>query len=154
MAMRDWRKTLLPASFRGVPFFVESEDLSGGRRLAEHEYAGGEVTLVEDLGKATKKHDVTAYLTSDTADIKALALQQACDLAGAGMLIMPMDGGRMAHAQGFRRTRERDRTGYIAFDVTFIPAGDMPVAALSIGDVSAAVATGVSSVAAAFASLF
>jgi prophage DNA circulation protein len=152
--MRDWRKTLLPASFRGVPFFVESEDLSGGRRLALHDYAGGEVTLVEDLGKASKTHDATAYLTSDTADIKALALQAACDLPGPGMLVMPIDGGRLAHAQGFRRTRERDKAGFIAFDVTFIPAGTLPIAGLSVGDVSAAVAAGVSSAVSAFAILF
>ncbi|NTI27671.1 DNA circularization N-terminal domain-containing protein [Rhizobium rhizogenes] len=154
MAMRDWRKTLLPASFRGVPFYVESEDLSGGRRLAKHEKAGGEVTQIEDLGRATESHNVTAYLTSDTADIKARALKSACNLPGSGMLIMPMDFGRMAHAENFSRSRERDRAGYIAFGITFVPAGTPPVASLSIGDVSAAVASGASLAAVAFASLF
>jgi prophage DNA circulation protein len=152
--MRDWRKTLLPASFRGVPFHVQGEDLSGGRRLAKHELAGGEATLVEDIGRSTKTHDVTAYLIGDTADVKALALQAACDTAGPGMLVMPMDGGRMAHAEGFRRSREKDKAGYVAFDVAFIPVGSLPVASLSVGDVSAAVATGFAVAASAFASLF
>lgn len=70
------------------------------------------------------------------------------------MLVMPMDGGMMAHAQGFRRSRERDKVGYIAFDVTFIPAGTMPVASLSIGDVSAAVSAGFSLASTAFSRLF
>lgn len=152
--MRDWRNTLRLASFRGAPFWVDSEDLSGGRRLALHEYAGGEETLIEDLGKQTKNHDVTAYLVSDTADIQALALQAVCDVPGPGMLIMPMDGGGVAHVQSYRRSREKDRAGYVAFDITFIPAGNLPIAALTIGDVSAAVATGISSAASAFASLF
>ena len=43
---------------------------------------------------------------------------------------------------------------YIAFEVTFIPAGALPVAALSIGDVSAAVAAGITVAASAFARLF
>ena len=154
MAIRDWRKTLRPASFRGVPFYVESEDLNGGRRLALHEYAGGEATKIEDLGKATKKQDVTAYLLSDTADLKAKALQAACDLAGPGMLVMPLDGGFMAYAQGFRRAYHRDKLGYIGFDVTFIPDGVLPVAGLSIGDVSAAVSVGISAAASAFSGLF
>ncbi len=152
--MRDWRKTLLPASFRGVPFWIDGEDLSGGRRLAKHEYAGGETTIVEDLGRATNSFDVTGYLVGDDADLKAKAIQAACGLAGAGLLIMPMDGGMMANAEGFRRTRERDKANYIRFDVTFVPSGALPIAALSIGDVSAVVASGISSAASAFSRLF
>lgn len=154
MAVRDWRKTLLPASFRGVPFFIDGEDLSGGRRLAKHTYAGGEITLPEDMGKAVESFDVTGYLIGDDADIKAKAIQAACSVAGPGMLIMPMDGGMMAYSEGFRRTREKDRIYYIRFDVTFIPDGALPVSALSIGDVSAVVASGFSAAASAFARLF
>ena len=154
MAARDWRKTLQPASFRGVPFLVDGEDLSGGRRLAKHTYAGGEVTLPEDMGKAVESFDVTGYLLGDDADLKAKAIQAACSVPGPGMLIMPMDGGMMAHAEGFRRTRQRDRVYYIRFDVTFVPDGALPVAALSIGDVSAAVAAGISLAASGFSRLF
>ncbi len=154
MAMRDWRKTLQPASFRGVPFFIDGEDLSGGRRLAKHTYAGGEVTKPEDMGKAVESFDVTGYLTGDDADLKAKAIQAACSLPGPGMLIMPMDGGMMAYAEGFRRTREKNRTYYVRFDVTFVLDGALPVAALSIGDVSAAVATGIALAASGFARLF
>jgi len=154
MAMRDWRKTLQPASFRGVPFYVESEDLNGGRRLALHEYAGGEATKVEDLGKATEKQDVTAYLLGDIADLKANTLRAACSMPGPGMLVMPLDGGFMAYASGFRRAYERDRMGYIGFEVTFIPEGAIPVAGLSIGAVSAVVGAGISSAASAFSRLF
>ena len=154
MVARDWRTTLQPASFRGVPFLVDGEDLSGGRRLAKHTYAGGEATKPEDMGKAVESFDVTGYLLGDDADLKAKAIQAACSVAGPGMLIMPMDGGMMAYAEGFRRTRQRDRVYYIRFDVTFVPDGALPVAALSIGDVSAAVAAGISLAASGFSRLF
>ncbi len=154
MAERDWRKTLQPASFRGVPFLVDGEDLSGGRRLAKHTYAGGEATKPEDMGKAVESFDVTGYLLGDDADLKAKAIQAACSVAGPGMLIMPMDGGMMAYAEGFRRTRQRDRIYYIRFDVTFVPDGALPVAPLSIGDVSATVAAGISLAASGFSRLF
>jgi prophage DNA circulation protein len=152
--MRDWKKTLLPASFRGVPFFVEYEDLSGGRRLAMHEYAGSEQTDVEDLGASTRTYDVTAYTLGETADLKALTLQSAVAIAGPGLLVLPMDGGFLAHVQGFRRTRQKDKAGYIAFDITFVPKAQAAGAILSIGDVTSAASTGLTAAAAAFARLF
>ncbi|MGO7565260.1 DNA circularization N-terminal domain-containing protein, partial [Rhizobium johnstonii] len=57
--MRNWQKTLRPASYRGVSFLVDYDDLSGGKRLALHEYDGGRSTTVEELGLRTSVFDVT-----------------------------------------------------------------------------------------------
>ncbi|WFS01589.1 DNA circularization N-terminal domain-containing protein [Rhizobium tumorigenes] len=152
--MRDWTKTLLSANFRGVPFYVESDEFSGGRRLAVHEVAGGEESLVEDLGAVTRTFDITAYTVGDLADIQGLALNSALSVVGPGFVILPIDGGFMAHVQTFRRSRQKDRAGYIAFDVTFIPAPGFSGATLSVGNVSTAVATDIGLAASAFSRLF
>ena len=152
--MRNWQKTLRPASYRGVSFFVDYDDLSGGKRLALHEYAGGRQTVVEELGLSTSAFDVTLYHLGDASDTQALALQAAMLADGPGFLILPMDGGMLATAQGFRRSRGKDRNGFVGFDVTFIPSSNEVGAVLSIGDVSATVAAGMAAAAAQFARFF
>jgi prophage DNA circulation protein len=152
--MRDWARTLRHASFRGVAFWVDYEDMSAGKRLALHEYAGGRQTVVEELGLATTLYSVTAYFVSDTADIDSAALSAAILADGPGRLVLPIDGGMLATAQDFRRSRSKDKHGYIGFDVTFIPALNDGGATLSIGDVTAAVATTFAAAAAQFAKLF
>ncbi|MDI7864293.1 DNA circularization N-terminal domain-containing protein [Rhizobiaceae bacterium n13] len=152
--MRDWAKTLRRASYRGVEFWVEFEDLSAGKRLALHEYAGGRQTVVEELRLATPAYGLTIYLVSDLADIEAQALSAAMLADGPGYLMLPIDGGMMATAQDFRRSRGKDRHGYISFDVTFVPTFGPGGAALSVGDVASAVAAGFAAAAAQFAKLF
>lgn len=136
--MRDWAKTLRRASFRGVPFWVETDGLSGGKRLALHEYAGGRHTVVEELGLMTSAFDVTMYVVSDLADLEAKVLTAAFQADGPGYLVLPIDGGMLATAQAFRRSRDKSRNGYIAFDVTFIPFFNDGGLVLSIANVSLA----------------
>ncbi|MDD1499809.1 DNA circularization N-terminal domain-containing protein [Agrobacterium sp. CNPSo 3708] len=136
--MRDWPRTLRLASYRGVPFWVEYDDLSGGKRLALHEYAGGRQTVVEELGLATSAFDATIYVVGDDADIAAHNLSAAFLASGPGYLILPIDGGMLATAQNFRRSREKSRNGYIGFEVTFVPSSNEVGGSLSIGNVNVA----------------
>ena len=133
---RDWSK-LLPASFKGVPFHVEDEDASGGRRLVVHQTAGGEDPLIEDFGRGLITYQVTAYLTGDDCDAKAKALFAAATSAGAGALVLPIDAGLTAYVpeDGVRRARAKDRNGYIAVDLTFIVVGSSGGYALGLGDI-------------------
>lgn len=152
--MRDWQKTLRRASYRGVAFWVDYDDKSGGKRLALHEYAGGRNTIVEELGLVTSAFDVTLYLVSDTADLQATSLEAVMLADGPGLLTLPIDGSFLATVQGFRRSRSKDRHNYIGFDVTFIPVLNEAGAVLSIGDVMSAVASGLAAAAAQFAKFF
>ncbi|WP_438752065.1 DNA circularization N-terminal domain-containing protein [Pararhizobium sp. O133] len=144
----------MPASFRGVPFYVEVDDRAGGRRLAVHEYAGGEISLIEDMGRATESVDVTAYVLGDVADFQSHALFAVCGLPGPGFLMLPIDGGRMMHCQEFSRSRFRDRAGYIAVDLHFVPAGIGAGSFLSIGDVAASFSNDIVDAALGFAGMF
>lgn len=141
--MRDWTK-LLPASYNGIPFHVHGEELSGGRRLAIHQTAGGEAPVIEDLGRAYSSFAVTAYLAGDLADVQANALIAAAGTAGPGFLVLPIDGPQMVHVPdgGFSRARSKDRNGYVAVDLTFIPAGVAGGYSLGLGDVAFAFTAG------------
>ncbi|MDH0615930.1 MULTISPECIES: DNA circularization N-terminal domain-containing protein [unclassified Agrobacterium] len=152
--MRDWASTLRRASFRGVSFWVEYEDLSGGKRLARHEYAGGRRTRMEEMGLKTPSFSVTAYLLGDTSDVSAALLSSACLAAGPGRLVLPMDAGQLAYVEDFHRSRERDRRGYVAFEFTAVPASGEVLASLSLADVDTTFLGTLSVAASAFGRFF
>ncbi|AYM13062.1 hypothetical protein G6L58_17255 [Agrobacterium tumefaciens] len=152
--MRDWGSTLRRASFRGVRFWVEYEDLSGGKRLARHEYAGGKRTRMEEMGLKTPAFGVTAYLLGDTSDVSAALLSAACLADGPGRLVLPMDAGQLAYVEDFHRSRERDRRGYVAFEFTAIPASGEVLPSLSLADVDTTFLGALSAASSAFGRLF
>jgi prophage DNA circulation protein len=154
MTMRDWASTLRPASYRGVRFFVESEEYNGGKRLARHEYAGGRITYIEEMGLRTSSYQVTAYLLGDLSDSASLLLQAACNAAGPGLLVLPADAPQLAYVEEFTRARERDKRGYMAFTFLAVPVSNEVLPVLGLADVSSAVLGGLSSAAKAFGRLF
>lgn len=152
--MRNWETTLRRASYRGVAFWVDAEDFNSGKRLAIHEYAGGRQSYIEEMGLRTSSVEVTAYLVGDAADIEALGLQAACQAAGPGLMMLPIDGASLAYVEDFRRMREKDRSGYVAFGFRAIPVNNTVGASIGFGEVMLAVATGIASAASGFSRLF
>lgn len=132
--MRDWTK-LLPASCNGVPFKVDGEELSGGRRQAVHLVAGEAPPVIEEIGPSVTSFNVTAYLVDDFADLQAHALVAALKMPGPVFLVLPIDGPQMVHVTDFSRSRSKDRNGYIAVDMSFIAAGVTGGYSLGIADI-------------------
>ena len=131
---RDWLRTLRPASYRGVTFYVESDEIETGRRLEVHEFPHADAPYVEDLGRKANTITVNAYVVSDSADAEEKALRRACEAGGPALLSLPMER-LQAHCEGCRRSFERDRQGYVAFDLMFVRegtgAGPFPIGFLS-----------------------
>lgn len=141
--MRDWAKSLRRASYRGVSFWVEGDDFSGGKRIAVHEYAGGRDVYIEEMGLSAPMITVTAYLAGDFSDVAATALIAACQATGPGLLVLPSSSGQLAYVESFSRSFEKDRLGYVAFNLSAIPVGNSPIAALGVGDINAVVSAGI-----------
>jgi prophage DNA circulation protein len=143
--MRDWTKTLRPASFRGVPFKVETEGLAGGgRHVAVHEHVRSEEILTEDMGRKATRYRVTAYIANDLADIHGAALVAALTQPGSGMLMLPMLGPVDVMISGDISTNHsKDRLGYIGFDFEAVEAGGASLfPSLPLGNRLAAMAAG------------
>jgi prophage DNA circulation protein len=123
--MRDWTKTLRKASFRGVPFQVESEGLAGGgRHIAVHEYVRSEDIQTEDMGRKANRYRVTAYIANDLADVQGAALVAALTAPGVGILMLPMLGPLEVRISGDISTNHsRDQLGYVGFDFEAVEAG-------------------------------
>lgn len=122
--MRDWTKTLRSASFRGVPFQVESEGLTAGRHIATHEFVRSEEVLSEDMGRKARRYRVTAYIANDLADLHGAALVAALTQPGAGTLVLPMLGPVEVMISGdISTSHEKARLGYIGFEFEAVEAG-------------------------------
>lgn len=122
--MRDWTKTLLPASFKGVPFFIEKESVSeGGRHVVVHEYVRSERHDTEDMGRKPRKFQVTAYLASDGADAQAQALLMVTSSKGPGPLVLPVLGVQFVSCTGpIRSSSDKSKLGYVGFEMEFVEA--------------------------------
>jgi len=88
----SWRDRLEQASFRGVPFYVESVDTGMGRRTVVHEFPGKATPRVQDLGRGKTQFDVTAYVIGEDYDFARDRLVQALLEGGPGQLVHPYRG--------------------------------------------------------------
>ncbi|WP_296201457.1 DNA circularization N-terminal domain-containing protein [uncultured Hyphomicrobium sp.] len=119
----DWVKTLRKASFRGAHFWVETDSIAYGRRIETHEFPNRDRPYQEDLGEKAIEFNVTAYVASDNLLSEKAALVNACRRRGAGTLVLPTEGSQRVVVFSCERTHDRDKLGYIAFDIHFGEAG-------------------------------
>lgn len=90
-------RALIGASFRGVPFFVDSSDRGGGRRAEVAEFPYGDNPYVEDLGRKARTFQVEGYVVGDDYVTQRDALLAVLeDVPGPGQLIHPFHGVRRA----------------------------------------------------------
>ena len=119
-----WRANLVPASFRGVGFQVDSTEAPiAGRRVAVHEYPGRDEPFVEDLGRRTKRWTIEAFVVGDNYATVRDRLVEACDMPGAGELVHPYLGSLQVACTACSLV-ERTREGRMArFSLEFVEAG-------------------------------
>jgi prophage DNA circulation protein len=109
-----WKARLLPASFRGIPFFIESHEHSGGRNTKRHEMPDRDGGLNEDLGKKTDLFRFEAHVVGDNYFFIRDALIEAMKTKSSGVLIHPYLGIKSVQAEGYT-LREDTKQGRIAF---------------------------------------
>lgn len=116
---------LRPASFKGVPFFVEEAGLEVGRRTQVHDYPQRDRPFVEDLGRATRVITLTAFVVGDDYIAQAEKLLGALETKGSGTLVHPWHGTMQATA-GIGRVRySKDGLGFASFELNFTEAGEL-----------------------------
>lgn len=108
-------RVLIGASFRGVPFFVDSSTRTGGRRYAKKEFIEGEIPKVTDLGKVGNKFTVEGYvLGADYMIHRDALLSSLQDIAGPGSLVHPYFGRGIRVQCGTVTINETKSNGGIA----------------------------------------
>jgi prophage DNA circulation protein len=119
-----WRARLRPASFRGVPFYVEEASGDAGRRVALHEYPERDTPWAEDLGRATRHWTVTGYVLGPFYPDLRDQLLTASETAGAGRLVHPYLGELDVVCDRPMHYTERDDEGGICrFELSLCEPG-------------------------------
>lgn len=121
----SWRDQLQPASFRGVPFEVESDDASFGRRVEVHEYPSKDIPLAEDLGRKAREKNLVAFVIGADYMAKRDALLEACEKAGAGELVHPYYGRMMVTLTDVRVSHSMLEGGMCRFNLQFVESGEL-----------------------------
>lgn len=130
------------ASFRGVPFQVDTSERSGGRRGVTHEYPFRDEPFREDLGRQVRTFTVEGhvigpeYLAAKERLIGALESP-----SGPGELVHPYYGTRHV-AVGTFRIREHGAEGGLArFSIDFEETPSTPAQPTATADRAAALRT-------------
>ncbi|MBK5146002.1 DNA circularization protein [Budviciaceae bacterium BWR-B9] len=141
-----WSEHLHPASFRGVPFAVQSGESVFGRRQAVHEYPFRDTVWVEDLGRSTRRITIRGfivqssqlYLSHDVITQRD-SLVAACEEKGPGTLVHPTLGEiEVSIPDNGLRITEGEAGRVFEFTLTFIESG---LRVFAITDASTAVST-------------
>lgn len=115
--------TYRQASFRGVPFFVESREEEGGRRVVIHEFPQRDEIYAEDMGKKARQIPVEAYVLGEDWLSQREALVAACEEEGPGTLVLPRRASLRVVCTGWRYREVLRERRIIAISMTFVECG-------------------------------
>lgn len=118
----SWRDDLRPASYRGVPFYVAANSRTNGRRGFTYEFAKGDRSLDEDLGRRVTRVSVSGYVIGDDYDLQATALERALNREGGGTLILPILGRMFMRCEFGPRAERKEEGGIAYFEMAFVDA--------------------------------
>jgi len=111
--MTDWTQRLLPASFNGIAFHVESADVEAGHRVTTTTIPNGG-HILESFGPQARKFEIEAYFTGLNAPATAASLVAAAETRHAGVLVLPDSGAQAVRLTKARRSFEKDKLGFVA----------------------------------------
>lgn len=120
----EWKKRLLPASFRGVPFFIESHEFSGGRKVVGHEPTDRDSTFSEDTGIKQKTYALDCHVIGDNYFFIRDALIKAMDNRDPGVLIHPYLGAKDVRPASFSVSETISEGRIAKLSLQFVDAGE------------------------------
>lgn len=147
------RSNLLPASFRGVPFGILSDQFETGRRTARHEFPGRDKPYIEDLGRRARTFAIEAFVVGDDYIQRRDSLLSALEEKGPGKLIHPYYGEMMVQIESVSVQHSATEGGMATFSIQCSEPGDI-VFSISAKSQQAAVAVASAAVSAAAGSAY
>ena len=122
----EWRKSLVPASFRGLSFFTERAAQQSGRRVAVHEFPGRDIPFSEDMGRRAMRWTLSAYTLNENYTYARDAMIDACiNHYGAAQLVLATQGTYNAICTSMTETEVREKGGIATFELEFVEIGSV-----------------------------
>lgn len=132
----SWIDNLQDASLRGVPFKVDEDEATFGRRVQVHEYPNRDKPWAEDMGRATRRFSVQAYLVGDDYFEQRNRLIEAVEKPGSCTLVHPFYGEMtVTVTDEVRVSHTKDEGRMCRFSFSFVESGELsfPAAGLATG---------------------
>lgn len=123
-----FQSTLLPGSYRGIPFVTEENGGEVGRRGMVHEYWGSNTPYSEDGGKRARRIEFRCFVLGDDCALQRDLLLSALEQPGAGLLIHPSMGIFMMQPDPLRPCRFHEiwsQNRRIEFELAFVEPGQL-----------------------------
>ena len=117
-----WKTELLDASFRGVPFEVESVQDDGEKSIVVHEYPYRAGAEIEDLGRKARRIRITALFWGEDYLSGIASLVKAFEETGKGELIHPVFGSVQVAITRWGIPHRADDPDYVALDFEAVEA--------------------------------
>ena len=134
-----WRDELLPASFRGAQFHIDTGGIESGRRIVTHEFPKKELPWAEDMGRRAVTCEVRGYCIAYPFDVDRTGLYQRDYRVARNALRVELDKGTPGVLQlptlppitvvcpRYRLTEESKAGGFCTFDMSFVELGEAPL---------------------------
>ena len=123
--MPDYPDQLHAASFRGIPFEVESTGGTFGRRGPLHEYPLRDKPYKQDMGRAARHLTIDAFVLGDDYLARRDDLIEALETAGSGLLVHPSMGPMTVFAEPAEVVETKEEGGMARIRFSFVEAGEL-----------------------------
>lgn len=118
--MPPFTEYLLNASFKGVPFYVDSErQTEGGRRVVLHPFPNSDTQYIEDIGSIPWSFSIDAFVIGNNWLTDKDRLIYALEEEGEGLLYLPSYGSFMATALPYSSSVDQNELGMARFSLSF-----------------------------------
>lgn len=124
-----WRDQLAKqASYKAVPFFYDSHEFTGGKRIVDHLFPYRDAPFTESLGKKQRVFTIDAYVLGEDYFKQRDKLLEALESDGAGTLIHPYLGKKNVDVVDFTLTESSAEGGIARISITFHETSAQPSA--------------------------
>lgn len=127
-----WRDSLQKASFRGVPFHVQSRQKRAGRRVLSHKFPQRDGVVHEDLGQDSTKFTVEGIVIGQDYFAARDALEAALIKQGVGSYIDPFKGSLNVVCLSYTLEENFKQGGMATFSIEFEKAADAQAPVTSV----------------------
>ena len=121
-----WQDDLLPASLGGVAFGVNKHTAKGGLRLAKHEFPGGDVGLVHNLGQKLSAGTIDAFVLGEGYMRGRDALLAAVRSGKPSTLVHPWLGQKTVLIEDWTLSETTEEGGYCVVALEWIEVPQAP----------------------------
>lgn len=118
------KESLRPASFRKIPFQVESTEFETGRRTQVHEYPQRDKPYSQDMGRSARHIEFDAFVIGADYVKQANNLLGALEAGDSGTLVHPWFGTLKVNVDRCRVSFDNG-LGIARFSLAFIEAGEL-----------------------------